>query len=43
MDFLLRGGALGATAASANDVIRLTKFFNPFAKGASLNGALFVV
>jgi hypothetical protein len=41
-DFLLRGGALGATAASANDVIRLTKFFNPFAKGASLNGALFV-
>jgi hypothetical protein len=41
-DFLLRGGALGATAASTNDVIRLTKFFNPFAKGASLNGALFV-
>lgn len=41
-DFLLRGGALGAAAASANDVIRLTKFFNPFAKGASLNGALFV-
>lgn len=41
-DFLLRGGALGATAASANDVIRLTKFFNPLAKGASLNGALFV-
>lgn len=41
-DFLLRGGALGATAASVNDTIRLTKFFNPFAKGASLNGALFV-
>jgi hypothetical protein len=41
-DFLLRGGVLGATAASANDVARLTKFFNPFAKGAALNGALFV-
>jgi hypothetical protein len=41
-DFLLRGGVLGAVAASANDVQRLVKFFNPFAKGASLNGALFV-
>jgi len=41
-DFLLRGGVLGAVAASTNDVVRLTKFFNPFAKGASLNGALFV-
>lgn len=41
-DFLLRGGVLGAAAASANDVIRLTKFFNPLARGASLNGALFV-
>jgi hypothetical protein len=41
-DFLLRGGSLGTAAASANDVIRLTKFLNPLAKGASLNGALFV-
>ena len=41
-DFLLRGGVLGAVAASANDVTRLVKFFNPLAKGASLNGALFV-
>ena len=41
-DFLLRGGVLGAVNASATDVIRLTKFFNPFARGASLNGALFV-
>ena len=41
-DFLLRGGVLGATAASLNDVARLAKFFNPLARGASLNGALFV-
>jgi hypothetical protein len=41
-DFLLRGGVLGAVNASTTDVIRLTKFFNPFARGASLNGALFV-
>ena len=41
-DFLLRGGVLGAVAASANDVQRLVKFFNPLARGASLNGALFV-
>ena len=41
-DFLLRGGVLGAVNASATDVVRLTKFFNPFAKGAALNGALFV-
>jgi hypothetical protein len=41
-DFLLRGGVLGAVAASANDVKRLVKFFNPLEKGASLNGALFV-
>ena len=41
-DFLLRGGVLGAAAASFNDVQRLSKFFNPFLKGSSLNGALFV-
>lgn len=41
-DFLLRGGVLGAVNASTTDVVRLTKFFNPLAKGASLNGALFV-
>lgn len=42
-DFLLRGGVLGAVAASANDVKRLVKFFNPLAKGASLTGVLFAI
>jgi len=41
-DFLLRGGVLGAANASATDVVRLSKFFNPLERGASYNGALFV-
>jgi hypothetical protein len=41
-DFLLRGGVLGAVNASATDVVRLSKFFNPLERGASYNGALFV-
>lgn len=40
-DFILRGGVFGAVSATANDVIRLSKFFNPLEKGASFNGALF--
>ena len=40
-DFLLRGGVLGAANASATDVVRLAKFFNPLERGASFNGALF--
>jgi len=41
-DFLLRGGVLGAFSSTANDIIRITKFFNPLALGASFNGALFI-
>jgi hypothetical protein len=41
-DFILRGGILGATVASVTDALRIGKFFNPLALGASFNGALFI-
>ena len=40
-DFLLRNGYLNPVS-SINDVKRLTKFFNPFGSGASVNGVLFI-
>jgi len=40
-DFLLRNGYLNPVS-SINDVKRLTKFFNPFGPGASVNGVLFI-
>jgi hypothetical protein len=42
-DFLLRGGVLGAASAAGNDVARIFKFFNPIARGASFNGAMFIL
>jgi hypothetical protein len=42
-DFLLRGGVLGAASAASNDVVRIFKFFNPISRGASFNGALFIL
>ena len=41
-DFLLRNGYLNPIS-SLQDVSRLTKFFNPFGPGASVNGTLFIV
>jgi hypothetical protein len=40
-DFLLRNGYLNPIS-SLRDVSRLTKFFNPFGPGASVNGILFI-
>ena len=42
-DFLLRGGVLGAVSSAATDTLRIAKYFNPVAIGASFNGALFVL